>query len=126
MSTLNGSINLMKFVGARKVIDKNNKKCILIPVDDNPTIISGEKGAYANIRVVEKESTYNDRHYTHFIALSLGKKKFDELKASGKSTEEINSYSPVLGNLETYTPQDNYKQESFKDAGGYDDLPEDF
>lgn len=127
MSTINGSINLMKFVGARKVIDANNKKCILIPVDDNPSIASGEKGAYANIRIVEKETTFNDRHYTHFVAATMSKKTMDELTAKGWSEEQIRAATPILGNLETYVPkEETYQKESFKEDRGFDDLPDDF
>lgn len=126
MSTMNGSINLMKFAGARKVIDANNKKCILIPVDDNPSIASGEKGAYANIRIVEKESTFNDRHYTHFVAATISKKTSEELLAKGWSEEQIKAATPILGNLETYVPKEEYEKESFKEDKGFDDLPDDF
>lgn len=119
MATINGSINLMKFVGARKVV-ASGEKGIFIPIDQNPTIIPGAKGAYASVRIVEKESTFNDRHYTHFICLSLNKEKKEQLKNDGYSDEQLNALTPILGNLETYQPKDEYQEEKVEEA---DDLP---
>jgi len=119
MATINGSINLMKFVGARKVV-ASGEKGIFIPIDQNPTIVSGAKGAYANVRIVEKESTFNDRHYTHFICLSLGKELKEQLRAKGYDDDKLNSLTPILGNLETFQPKDEYQAETIKEA---DDLP---
>lgn len=119
MPTITGSINLMKFVGARKVI-ASGEKGIFIPIDQNPTIVSGAKGAYANVRIVEKESTFNDRHYTHFCALSLPKDTKEQLRAKGYSDEQLNGLTPILGNLEVYQPKDEYQTETIKEA---DDLP---
>ena len=118
MSTITGSINLMKFVGAR-MVSAGGVKGIFIPLDQNPSIVPGAKGEYANVRIVEKESTFNDRHYTHFIALSLPKNKKDELRSKGYSDEKLNGLTPILGNLETYQP----KEESDENILEIDDLP---
>lgn len=123
MSTLNGSINLMKFLGAKKVI-ANGQKGIFIPTDLNPAIFSGEKGAYASIRVVEKETSFNDRHYTHFMALSISKKQREELEANGWDDDHIKAATPILGNLEAWAPQDNYESVNVSDDD--DDMPDDF
>ena len=120
--SLNGSINLMKYPGAKKII-ANGQKGIFIPVEPNPSIFVGEKGAYASIRVVEKESEFNDRHYTHFVAAQLPKKVRDDLKAAGKSDDDIKALTPILGNLETYVPQEGgatYEEASVDEA---EDLP---
>ena len=119
MSTITGSINLMKFVGARKV-SAGGVKGIFIPVDENPSIVSGSKGEYANIRVVEKESVFNDRHYTHFLALALPGKVKDDLRSRGYSDERLNGLTPILGNLEEYQPRDSYQEENIQEI---DDLP---
>ena len=119
MSTINGSINLMKFVGARKVV-ASGEKGIFIPIDQNPTIVSGAKGAYAQVRIVEKESTFNDRHYTHFICLSLSKEMKDSLRNQGYDDEKLNSLTPILGNLEEFKPKDEYQTENVQEI---DDLP---
>ena len=123
--SLNGSINLMKYPGARRIL-ANGVKGIFIPVDENPSIYVGDKGAYATIRVVEKESEFNDKHYTHFVAASLPKKVRDALKEKGKTDEELKALAPILGNLETYDPQAGggsaeYEQASVEEAA--EDLP---
>ena len=120
----NGSINLLKYPGAKKII-ANGQKGIFIPTDDNPTIYVGGKGAYASIRIVEKESTFDDRHYTHFVAASLSKGQREELQKKGKTDEEIKAFSPILGNLETYTAQpsgDSFEAATVT-AQDIDDLP---
>ena len=119
MPTITGSINLMKFVGARKVV-ASGEKGIFIPIDQNPSITPGAKGAYASIRIVEKESTFNDRHYSHFCALSLPKEKKEQLRSEGYSDEQLNGLTPILGNLETFKPRDEYQTENIQEV---DDLP---
>lgn len=119
---MSGSINLLKFVGAKKII-ADGKKGIFIPVDQNPTIVVGTKGAYAHIRVVEKDVTFDNRHYTHFIAASLSKEKRDDMQSGGMTEEQINAYSPILGNLEAFEPRPS--RDDFADARTEDaeDLP---
>lgn len=110
----------MKYPGAKKII-ANGVKGIFIPVETNPSIYVGGKGAYASIRVVEKESNFDDRHYTHFVAASISKKTREALAADGMSDEEINAVTPILGNLEEYAP----KEESFEAAATVADDVED-
>ncbi len=121
MSTLNGSINLLKYPGAKKII-ANGVRGIFIPAETNPSIFVGEKGAYASIRVVEKESEFNDRYYTHFVAASMSKKSREQLSADGMTDEEINALTPILGNLETYAPEVTYESASVQDDD-VEDLP---
>lgn len=114
---INGSINLLKYSGARKV-SLGGQKGIFIPVEENPTIFVGEKGAYASVRVVEHESSFDGKTYTHFIAASLDKKKKDELEnAYGK--DKVKEFTPILGNATDYSAQqsDSYEEES-------EDMPE--
>jgi len=102
MGNINGSINLLKYKDARKV-SLQGVKGIFIPTEGvNPTIVVGEKGAYAHLRIVEKESTFENNGkpvtYTHFIAASIADKdKRAELKNS-LPTEEFNGLTPILGN----------------------------
>ncbi len=122
--SLNGSINLMKYPGAKRIL-ANGKKGIFIPVDENPSIFVSEKGAYASIRVVEKESEFNGKNYTHFVAASLSKKERDELKKAGYGEEDIKALTPILGNLETYEPQADGPAgaDSYESADVNEDLP---
>lgn len=120
---INGKINLLKYIGARKV-SLGGQKGIFIPVEENPTIFVGEKGAYASVRVVEHESSFDGKTYTHFIAASIDdKKRREELeKVHGK--DAMKAFTPILGNAVDYTALDNndsYAEES-EDAG---DLPDD-
>lgn len=120
---INGSINLLKYVGARKV-SLGGQKGIFIPVDDNPSIYVGEKGAYASVRIVEHESTYGDKTYTHFIAAAIdSKKRRDELENQfGK--ERVKSMTPILGNAVDYNAQSGGTYEEEQEDDG--DLPAEF
>jgi len=115
--SLNGSINLLKYPGARRII-ANGVKGIFIPVDNNPSIFVGDKGAYASIRVVEKETTFDDRHYTHFVAASLPKKVRE-----GMTEEQAKAAAPILGNLEAYQPQQGGSYEEAATVEDEEDLP---
>lgn len=117
---INGSINLLKYVGARKV-SLGGQRGIFIPVDENPSIYVGDKGAYASVRVVEHESTFGDKTHTHFIAAAIdSKKRRDELEAQyGKET--VKTFTPILGNAIDY----NAASESYDEEQEDDDLPPD-
>ena len=122
MATLNGSINLLKYKDARKVIIAGVKG-IFIPVDENPTIFVGGKGAYANVRIVEHESTFDDSTYSHFISASFGKsddrKKYEETFGS----EALRAVTPILGNLAAY--QDSRANESEESYVAAEDVKDD-
>lgn len=127
----NGSIDLLKLRGARKSM-VSGQRCIIIPVDENPTIYVGEKGCYLGLSVREtSNSSYGD---SHFIAASISSKDIRE--KIGR--DNIKQYTPILGNLkesnygggnegfgeETEQPaqgyaQPVYPQQSYPQQGGY-------
>lgn len=110
-----GKIDLQKLVGVERMII-NGRKYLCIPIEANPTIYVGEKGAYLNIKAIEKESTFADRTYSHFIATTLPK----ELREKYSPTEK-KLMAPIIGNLQQITPSGGYEQLSIKT---FDDLPE--
>lgn len=133
MATITGQINLLKLHNARRVQD-GNIKGIFIPIYDNPAIYAEGRGAYLNIRIVEKESEYNGIKYTHFIAASLDKDRRDELMES-LSEEEFKAVTPILGNARVFKAAPEYEQTTLtatdssdlRSADGFqprkDDLP---
>lgn len=118
MATITGQINLLKFRNARRV-QAGNEKGIFIPVEDNPSIVDGAKGAYANLRIVDKASEYNGITYTHFAALSITKEQREQLEAT-LGEEEIRACTPILGNFKEWKNEPTYEQTTIKNV---DDLP---
>jgi len=114
MAAIIGQINLLKFKNARRV-NASGEKGVFIPLADNPTIFDGGKGCYANVRIVAKESTFQDKHYTHFIALDCPK---DIREKMGE--EELRSVTPILGNLREWKAEPTYTEEKVEEL---DDLP---
>lgn len=116
-----GNIDLLKLKGARKSI-VGGQKCIVIPVEENPTIYVGEKGAYLNIRVVE--SANNNYGHSHFIASSIDNKQTRERLGQDK----VKELTPIIGNLKELTygqpggDSSAYTQEQEQTATG-DDFP---
>lgn len=133
MATITAQINLLKLQNARRVQD-GNIKGIFIPIHDNPCIYAQGKGAYLNIRIVEHESEYNDRKYSHFIAAAINKDLRDKLKEEGRD-EDLKAYTPILGNGSTYGDDGNtYQQTSLtpiadgselRSATGFQEEPDD-
>lgn len=67
------------------------KKCICIPVDDNPAIYVGEKGVYLNLTAVETENQqYND---THYVKGNIPREIYD------KMSDDVKKSFPILGNM---------------------------
>lgn len=67
------------------------KKCICIPVDDNPAIFVGEKGVYLNLTAVEVENPqFKD---THCLRGNIPREIYD------KMTDEQRRSFPILGNM---------------------------
>ena len=122
MATLTGSINLLKYPGSKKII-ANGVRGIFIPSEANPSIYVGEKGAYASVRIVERESEFGDKHYTHYVAASISKKGREELASQGMSEEEIRALAPIIGNLETYEPQGATYEEAAVKEDDNEDMP---
>ena len=100
MATITGQINLLKLKNARRVQD-GNIKGIFIPIYDNPAIYAEGRGAYLNIRIVEKESEYNGKKFSHFIAADLAKEKRDELR-DRLSDDDFRAVTPILGNANAW------------------------
>lgn len=87
-------IDLMKIKGAfvTNIQGRTAKKrCIVIPIDEDPSIYLGEKGCYLNMVAVELTSPkYED---THMVKGDLPKEERERL------TEEERLALPILGNL---------------------------
>lgn len=122
---INGKINLMKYVGARKVC-LGGENGVFIPVEQNPTIYAGDKGVYASVRIVEHESTFDDAHYTHFIAAALDKKTREEMREAF-GDERVKSVTPILGNATDYSQQSSTYETVEEDTSEevIEDMPED-
>lgn len=117
-TNLSGQIDLLALVGAQNTtVDGRN--CIVIPVENNPSIFvtstkSGAARAYLDI--VIRESPNNQFGNTHFVKANVGKSNREKL---GISREELQKYTPIIGNLKTF--ESSAKAQQPVD----DDLPED-
>lgn len=73
------------------------KRCIVIPIEDNPAIFLGEKGCYLNLTAVGVEnSQYKD---THFLRGNIPNETYQ------KMTEEQRRAFPILGNMRPIMPK---------------------
>ena len=89
------SIDLQKMKNAKLLnIGKDVKKrCICIPIDDNPEIFVGsEKGVYLGLIAIERKEPgqYGD---THLVKGSLPKKVWDTMSDEEKRAQ------PILGSI---------------------------
>ena len=67
------------------------KRCIIIPVDDNPSMFVGEKGVYLNIAAFANENPqYGD---THMLKPNLPKEVREQM------TDDQRRAQPILGNM---------------------------
>ena len=67
------------------------KKCIIIPVDDNPCMFVGEKDVYLNIAAFANDNQqYGD---THMLKPNLPKEVREQM------TDEQRRQQPILGNM---------------------------
>lgn len=93
-------IDALKFHGAfmRNLTGKTaTKRCLIIPVDDNPNIYLGEKGCYLNFTAVEvQNSQYGD---THMIKGDIPKEAYDRM------TEDERTAQPIFGNVRPIKPR---------------------
>lgn len=89
---LSGQINLLAFCKA-EYLTVNGKPCVVIPVQDNPSLSVGKKGIYASISVVETKN--NKYGYTHFVGTNISNAE----ERSKLSQEEMRSVCPILGNV---------------------------
>lgn len=91
-------IDLLKLQGAflRNMTGRTaTKRCIIIPVDDNPSIYLGDKGCYLNMSAWRQESSqYGD---THGVRPSLPKELLEKLSDDDKKM--LTSY---IGNMRPF------------------------
>ena len=108
-----GSIDLSLLKGAHIARGSDGKESVVIPVADNPTIFLGaaDKGGHIYMDIEVRESPENQYGNTHFVKLSVGKKKREEMRLSA---DDLKKYTPIVGNLRTLA----------KKQDGGDDLPE--
>ena len=67
------------------------KKCIIIPVQDNPCMFVGEKGVYLNITAFANDNPqYGD---THMLKPNIPKEVREQM------TDEQRRQQPILGNM---------------------------
>ena len=126
MATITGQINLLKLKNARRVQD-GNIKGIFIPIYDNPAIYAEGRGAYLNIRIVEKESEYNGKKFSHFIAADLAKEKRDELR-DRLSEDDFRAVTPILGNANAWDSNrhnNDYEQTTLTEPESLNPQPSD-
>ena len=73
------------------------KRCLIIPVDDNPAMFIGEKGTYLNLVGVEvKNQQYGD---THLLKGDVPKEVYEQW------TDEQRQAQPILGNVRPIGPK---------------------
>ena len=99
------------------------QECIVIPCPANPAIFhmvtrNGQQKALLDIFI---RATQNNQYgNSHFVKANVGKTNREKL---GISREQLQQYSPILGNLKPYTGSQN-TQESRPVVDDDDDLPE--
>lgn len=94
-------IDALKFSGAfmRNLKGKTaTKRCLIIPVDDNPNIFLGEKGCYMNFTAVEVNNPqFGD---THLIKADLPKEVYEQMN------DEQRNAQPIFGNVRPIRPRE--------------------
>lgn len=87
-------VNLTQLTGAflKELTGRTaTKRCIIIPVDDNPSMYVGEKGVYLHIAAFANENPqYGD---THMLKPNLPKEVREQM------TDEQRRSQPILGNM---------------------------
>lgn len=113
-------IDALKFRGAfmRNLTGKTaTKRCLIIPVDDNPSIFLGEKGCYMNFTAVEVQNPqYGD---THLIKGDIPKEVYERM------SDEERKAQPVFGNVRPIKPREMAVtgSVSMDESQQQDDLP---
>ena len=95
MSNYSIRLNLQSFKSAGLVIIPGRtakKRCICIPVDDNPEIFVGEKGVYLNLTAVEMKEPgqWGD---THFLKGNTPEEVWRSM------SEEEKRSQPIIGRM---------------------------
>lgn len=124
MSNFNIRLDLLRLQGTftRNLQGKTaTKRCIIIPIDDNPGVYLGEKGCYLNLSAYETQNNqYGD---THMVKQNLPKEVRERM------TEDERRSQPVLGNMAPMQPQGGtvsgtmQASDFVNDQGQADDLP---
>lgn len=96
MDTFTISLNLLKFknAGTANIKDRSGdtKKCVVIPLDDNPELFQGNSGLYLNLIAFAK--TEADQYgNTHMVKGNLPKDMRE------KMTKDERFAQPILGNM---------------------------
>lgn len=113
-------IDALKFSGGfmRNLTGKTaTKRCLIIPVDDNPNIFLGEKGCYMNFTAVEVSNPqYGD---THLVKADIPKEVYEQM------SDEQRMAQPVFGNVRPIKPREMAVTGSISVNEGdpQDDLP---
>ena len=113
-------INLQKLHNAALLIIPGRtakKRCICIPVDDNPEIFVGEKGVYLNLTAIEMKEPgqYGD---THLIKGNIPDDVYRVM------TEEERKAQPILGQMRPLARKAQPAPEVQAEADNVDDMPE--
>ena len=94
-------VDLQKLNGAflKNLTGKTaTKRCIIIPIDDNPSMFLGEKGCYLNMSAFETQNNqYGD---THLLKPNLPKEVRERM------TDEERNAEPILGNMAPMRPSE--------------------
>lgn len=94
-------VDLQKLNGAflKNLTGKTaTKRCIIIPIDDNPSMFLGEKGCYLNMSAFETQNNqYGD---TYLLKPNLPKEVRESM------TDEERNAVPILGNMAPMRPSE--------------------
>ena len=98
----------------------DGRSCLVIPIEDNPSLFVGRKGIYLDISIVETPG--NMYGHTHFVKADIG-----SAKRQNFSREDYIAHTPILGNLKVLESKEQEPaQEDSTSAVGEstdDDLP---
>lgn len=124
MSNYNIRLDLLRLQGAftRNLQGRTAvKRCLIIPIDDNPSMYLGEKGCYLNVNAFETQNNqYGD---THLVKPNLPKAVRESM------TEAERNAVPIIGNMAPMQPQGGTvsgtmnASDFVNDQGQDDDLP---
>ena len=122
-----GNIALTNLVHQTRICE--GKKGIFIPLEDNPCLFLSEKNGKKTINLdIEVKPTPNNKYGSDFmVKASVGRENRQKL---GISREEMERYTPILGNLRTFEFEDRQQGaptgQGTAPSGPAPDLPEEF
>ena len=93
-----GNIDLSLLDGVHINTTVNGEQSIVIPVKGNPAIFIGskDKGGHSYMDIEVRETQDSKYGNTHFVKLSVGRKKREQL---GIRPDDIKKITPIIGNL---------------------------